>query len=126
MNFWHNYADTGTYTIKYYITNIYECTDSVIKNLIINPIYLTFIPDAFTPNNDGNNDYFYPSIIGGNEYNMKIYNRWGQIIYNEDNGIWDGTIDDKAAPGGLYSYSIVVNDFKDKPFIYTGIVTLIK
>ena len=34
--------------------------------------------------NDSDNDYFYPSIIGGNNYNMKIYDRWGGIIYNED------------------------------------------
>jgi len=126
MNFWHTYADTGTYTIKYYITNMYECTDSVIKDLIINPIYLTFIPDAFSPNNDGDNDYFSPSIIGGNSYNMKIYNRWGEIVYNEDDGIWDGKINNNTVQHGLYSYSILVNDFKNKPFIYTGTVTLIK
>jgi gliding motility-associated-like protein len=126
INFWHTYADTGTYTIKYYITNMYECTDSVIKSLTINPIYLTFIPDAFTPNNDGDNDYFYPSIIGGNSYNMKIYNRWGGIIYNEDDGTWDGKINNNAVEIGFYSYSILVNDFKNKPFIYTGIVNLIK
>ena len=126
MNFWHTYADTGTFTIKYYITNMYACTDSVIKDLTINPIYLTFIPDAFTPNNDGDNDYFYPSIIGGKDYNMKIYNRWGEIIYNEDNGTWDGKINNNLVQHGLYSYSILVNDFKNKPFIYTGIVTLIK
>ena len=125
-NFWHTYADTGTYTIKYYITNIYGCTDSVIKDLTINPIYVTFIPAAFTPNNDGDNDYFYPSIIGGNSYNMKIYNRWGEIIYNEDNGTWDGKINENAVQHGFYSYSILVNDFKNKPFIYTGIVALIK
>ena len=126
INFWHTYADTGTYTIKYYITNMYECTDSVIKSLTINPIYLTFIPDAFTPNNDGDNDYFYPSIIGGNSYNMKIYNRWGGIIYNEDDGTWNGKVNNNAVEIGFYSYSILVNDFKNKPFIYTGIVNLIK
>jgi len=126
LNFWHTYADTGTYTIKYYITNMYQCTDSVIKDLTINPIYLTFIPDAFTPNNDGDNDYFYPSIIGGNSYNMKIYNRWGGIIYNEDDGTWDGKINNNAVEHGFYSYSILVNDFKNKPFIYTGIINLIK
>jgi gliding motility-associated-like protein len=114
INFWHTYSDTGTYTIKYYITNMYECTDSVIKDLTINPIYLTFIPDAFTPNNDGDNDYFYPSIIGGKDYNMKIYNRWGEIIYNEDNGTWDGKINNNLVQHGLYSYSILVNDFKNK------------
>ena len=125
-SFWHTYTDTGTYTIKYYITNMYQCTDSVVKDLTINPIYSTFIPDAFTPNNDGDNDYFFPSIIGGNSYNMKIYNRWGAIIYNEDNGIWDGKINNNVVQIGFYSYSILVNDFKDKPFVYTGIVNLAK
>ena len=57
---------------------------------------------------------------------MKIYNRWGEIIYNEDNGSWDGKINENAVQHGLYSYSILVNDFKNKPFIYTGIVNLIK
>jgi len=126
INFWYTYSDTGTYTIKYYITNMYQCTDSVIKDLTINPIYITFIPDAFTPNNDGDNDYFYPSIIGGSDYNMKIYNRWGEIIYNEDNGAWNGKLNNKTVQNGTYSYTILVSDFKDKPFIYTGNVTLIK
>ena len=92
LSFWHTYADTGTYTIKYYITNIYGCTDSVINQLTINPVCTVFIPDAFTPNSDGDNDYFYPSIIGENTYNMKVYDRWGEIIYNEDNGQWDGKV----------------------------------
>ena len=126
MNFWHTYQDTGTYIIKYYITNLYQCTDSIIKDLVINPIYSTFIPDAFTPNNDGDNDYFFPVNIGENGYNMKIYNRWGQIIYNKDDGIWDGSINGNAVQKGLYSYSILVNDFKNKPFVYTGVVNLIK
>ncbi|MDG1137045.1 MAG: hypothetical protein P8N28_02190, partial [Phycisphaerales bacterium] len=49
-SFWHTYTDTaGTYTIRYYITNIYGCTDSVINQLTINPIYRTYIPSSFTP-----------------------------------------------------------------------------
>jgi len=126
IDFWHTYADTGIYNIKYFITNIYGCTDSTSKKLIINPAYVIFIPDAFTPNNDGDNDYFYPSIIGGRNYTLKIYNRWGGIIYNKENGRWDGKLNNNAIQHGIYSYSILVNDFKDKPFIYTGIVRLIK
>ena len=94
--------------------------------MIINPKYNIYIPNAFTPNNDGDNDYFFPSVIGANRYNMKIYDRWGGLIYNADNGKWNGMINEKFAVSGLYSYSISVFDFRDKPFIYTGIVTLIK
>ena len=108
------------------MNNQYHCTDTFIDSLKINPMYKTYIPTAFTPNDDGDNDYFYPSVIGGNDYNMKIYDRWGCIIYNEDNGKWDGTMNDKFIVSGLYSYSISLFDFKDKPFIYIGIVTLIK
>ena len=125
-NFWHTYTDTGTYTIKYYITNIYNCTDSIIDKLTINPIYSIFIPEAFSPNNDGDNDYFYPSIIGENSYNMKIYDRWGAIIYNEENNQWDGTVNGKAIPNGIYSYTISVIDFNKRIFVYTGIINLIK
>ena len=125
-NFWHTYNDTGRYTIKYYISNIYSCTDSVIDELTINPIYSTFIPDAFSPNNDGNNDYFYPSIIGGNSYNMKIYDRWGGMIYNKENNKWDGTINGKDIPNGIYSYSISVFDFNNRVFVYTGILNLLR
>ena len=126
LSFWHTYADTGTYTIKYYITNIYGCTDSVINQLTINPICTVFIPDAFTPNSDGDNDYFYPSIIGENTYNMKVYDRWGEIIYNEDNGQWDGKVNNNDIVDGVYTYSISVFDFNNRLFIYSGILNLIK
>tara|TARA_B100001250_G_scaffold24992_2_gene20727 strand:- start:70 stop:4356 length:4287 start_codon:yes stop_codon:yes gene_type:complete len=125
LDFWHTYTDTGTYMIKYYITNMQGCTDSIINFLTINPIYSVFIPDAFTPNNDNINDYFLPEITGEKNYNMKIYNRWGEMIYNDDNSKWDGKINGKLIPNGIYSYSISVFDFNQRLFIYTGIVSLL-
>ena len=125
-SFYHDYLDTGTYIVKYYVTNQYNCTDSLISELIVNPEYNIYIPNAFTPNNDGDNDYFFPSVIGANKYNMKIFDRWGGLIYNEDNGKWDGMINGKFVVNGLYSYSISVFDFRDKPYTYTGNFTLIK
>ena len=124
LNFSHTYIDTGTYIIQYFITNQYDCSDSVIKNLIINPIYCTYIPSSFTPNDDGDNDYFYPSVVGGSHYNMKIYDRWGNVIYNEDNGKWDGILNKNLINSGVFPYFITVLDFKDKPFIYTGVITI--
>ena len=124
LSFWHTYSDIGTYTIKYYVTNQNNCIDSAIHNLTINPVYRTYIPSSFTPNNDNINDYFYPSITGVNNYNMKIYDRWGGIIYNEDNGSWDGKINNNLIANGVYAYCITVLDFKDKPFIYRGLITI--
>ena len=43
LDFMHNYSDTGTYEVKYFITNQYGCTDSTIKNIIINPLTLTVL-----------------------------------------------------------------------------------
>ena len=125
LSFWHTYNDIGSYTIRYYITNLYGCTDSVVKQLNINPNYSTFIPNSFTPNNDGDNDIFYPVSTGFNSYNMKIFDRWGGIIFDEDDLAWDGNTNGKII-GGLYNYTIKILDFKDKPFIYTGIVNLIR
>jgi gliding motility-associated-like protein len=126
LEFWYTYADTGTYEIIYVVNNEFNCVDSTTATLIINPVYQIFIPSAFTPNNDGDNDNFKVEIIGQKEYTMIIFNKWGGVIFQEKNGIWDGTINNNAVQHGLYSYSILVNDFKNKPFIYTGTVTLIK
>ncbi|MFQ3332914.1 MAG: gliding motility-associated-like protein [Flavobacteriales bacterium] len=125
LSFWHTYNEIGSYTIKYYITNLYGCTDSVVKQLDINPIYSTFIPNAFTPNNDGDNDVFFPNSVAYKSFNIKIFDRWGGIIFDEDDLAWDGNTNGKII-GGLYSYSITILDFKDKPFIYTGLVNLIR
>ena len=96
-----------------------------MSNLTINPLYSVFIPDAFTPNNDGENDFFMPSTNGANSYNIKIFDKWGQLIYN-DNKKWSGEVNATPIASGTYSYSITVFDFIDKPFVYTGFVTLVR
>ena len=126
LEFWHTYADTGTYDVIYVVSNQFNCSDTAKATLIINPVYQIFIPSAFTPNNDGDNDSFKVEIIGQKEYLMTIFNRWGEIIFEEKNGAWDGKLNNNIVQNGTYSYTILVSDFKDKPFIYKGIVTLIK
>jgi gliding motility-associated-like protein len=69
------------------------------------------IPNAFSPNNDGLNDYFIPALPGNcavDEFALEIYNRWGQRIftsYKRDKG-WDGTYNGHAADMGSYRYRI--------------------
>ncbi len=68
-----------------------------------------FMPNAFTPNNDGLNDEFKPgTVCTFTEYDFKVYNRWGQLVFETNNPdeAWNGTIGGAEAPEGMYSYII--------------------
>ena len=128
-NFSYQYNDTGQYVITYTILNEFLCADSIIDSLKILPNYQTFIPNSFTPNNDGNNDFFKPEMLDNGSvknYSITIYNKWGGIIFNEENVPWDGKNKGKICPIGTYSYNITIVDFKKKVFQYTGTVKLLK
>lgn len=72
------------------------------------------IPNAFTPNGDGANDYFFPmNSLSGNvtSFRMEIFNRWGQRIFetNKTDGPgWDGSLNGTPQPEGVYAYLISV------------------
>ena len=126
LEFWHSYPDTGTYQIIYTVRNQFNCFDSTTHTVIIHPVYQFFIPSAFSPNQDGDNELFYPVIIGGNDYTLYIYSRWGELIYEEFNGAWDGKVNNRNSINGVYGYTVIVHDFKDKVFKYTGILSLLR
>lgn len=72
------------------------------------------IPNAFSPNGDGNNDYFLPRALlakGVTTFKMTIYNRWGQEVFTTtqtDGRGWDGRFNGKEQPEGVYIYMIEV------------------
>ena len=121
-DFIYTYTDTGTYIAQLIIINQYNCTDTVSQTVIINPVYSIFIPSSFTPNDDDKNEVFEPIINAAQSYIMKIYDRWGGIVYEGENKGWDG----KNATSGQYFYSIEIIDYKNKLEKEIGQVTLIK
>ncbi|UPK72152.1 gliding motility-associated C-terminal domain-containing protein [Chitinophaga filiformis] len=66
-----------------------------------------FIPNAFTPNGDGKNDYFKPEGTTISAIDMKVFNQWGELIYrtNQLTG-WNGTYNGKLQPTGVYTYTV--------------------
>lgn len=90
------------------------------------------VPNVFTPNGDGINDYFFPrelltkSVV---TFDMAVYNRWGQQVYRTDKITgqgWDGTVNGQPQPSGVYIYSIDVT-FKDGMIEqHKGNITLLK
>ncbi|HLP20638.1 MAG TPA: gliding motility-associated C-terminal domain-containing protein, partial [Chitinophagales bacterium] len=90
------------------------------------------VPQAFTPGNDGNNDRFI--VFGKNieQYEIRIYNRWGEIVYNSrdlselNTGGWDGTYKGAMQQVGTFVYYITARDRNGKLLEKKGNLTLIR
>jgi gliding motility-associated-like protein len=126
----HTYADTGSYTITLLTSNTYPCWDSTQQTVSIEPDFLFYIPNSFTPNDDGVNDTFTGKGIFINEYEMSIFDRWGNLIYKTDSidKPWDGKANkgNELSQKDVYVYVIKVTDFKLMKHNYRGTVTLIR
>lgn len=75
------------------VKNSYGCSDSTYKVLEIKPSYALYIPNTFTPNEDGLNDGFQAKGVGIETFKMQIFDRWGHLIFETDdiNKPWNGT-----------------------------------
>lgn len=126
----HQYRDTGTYMLTHVVYNGFNCADTVVVPVRINPVPLIFAPSAFSPNNDGVNDIYKPSIVGAATYKLYIYSRWGEVVfYSEDpNESWNGQLNNtgKELPVGVYSYAIYVRDINDEYSEKKGYITLMR
>lgn len=126
----HTYQNTGTYTITLIASTIYNCIDTAYETVIIEPEFEFYIPNAFTPNDDGKNDSFSAKGVFIKQYEMMIFDRWGNLIFVSDdiNKGWDGKINHgtEIALQDVYVYSITVIDFKKEEYFYKGIVTLLR
>lgn len=109
--------------------NKYGCTDTAEININVDYLPVYGIPNAFTPNGDGKNDYFkienirYEKIL-----TFKVFNRWGQLVYDGKDAAngWDGRIDGKPAPMDTYNYYIELVLPLGKHQTYKGTVTLLR
>jgi len=87
------------------------------------------IPNAFTPNNDGQNDIFkIRNMTDERLIDFRVFNRWGTILYRstDPNGGWDGTNKGQPQPVGVYGYVIQIGYPDGYIETYKGTVTLLK
>jgi gliding motility-associated-like protein len=127
----HAYADTGTYMVTLYVVNSYGCRDTVQHPVRVLPEFEWWIPNAFSPNEDGVNDGFNVKGISIVDVKLSIFNRWGdQIFFSEgrNNRDWDGSIvgESNKAQDGTYVYQVRVQDVWGKFHEKVGQVYLIR
>ncbi len=124
----YQYQSPGKYTITLQITNIAGCESVTSREVFITPF---FIPNAFTPNGDGKNETFYDPgyAFDVSSVTMRIWNRWGQMVFSSDNmsHVWDGKdASGKDAPQGVYFYTLKVVQNSGHENDYAGSVTLVR
>jgi gliding motility-associated-like protein len=132
----HSFFNTGNYPVMHIIIDINGCVDTVIKTITVRDYYTIYIPNCFTPDNDGLNDYFFPLGITWDvqEFEMDIFDRWGNIVYQSfDSGSagWNGTFKNKGSKDeavvGVYIYLIRVKEaYSSDVHEYRGSVTLMR
>ena len=105
------YMNPGNYLITLNIIDSMGCENSTTQEVVVMQDYYSYTPNIFTPNNDGINDTFSPSLfnIDTDTYNLMIFDRWGNKIFetNNYNDSWDGTLKNGSnSHPDLYSYKI--------------------
>ncbi|CAG5079468.1 hypothetical protein CRYO30217_00953 [Parvicella tangerina] len=103
-------ATPATYTICLTATNSFGCETINCKDIEVQNELSFYIPNTFTPNNDGINDLFGPVFSGviPAEYHLRIFNRWGQLIWESSDisETWDGKFNGKVVPENSYIWTL--------------------
>lgn len=132
-----NPAATPKRTTEYTVTvaTDFGCLDSdkVIIHVICDQSQV-YMPNTFTPNNDGQNDHFYPRGKGLQTIkSFRIYNRWGQLLYEKQNmntneyaSGWDGTFNGKALNPDVFVYMVDAICDTGEPVSWQGDISLIR
>jgi len=117
------------------VTSIDGCTDEESIRVQVNKFRNIYVPNVFSPNFDGFNDYF--TVYGGQEValikRMRVYNRWGALMYegnNLESGIegngWDGTFKGKDLEPGVFAWTAEILFIDGQVLSYSGDIMIAK
>lgn len=118
------------YQVSLSVSNAFGCQSTADYNRLItvSSVPEIFIPTTFTPNGDGKNDLFRVFGEGITLDDFKVFNKFGNVIFETDNinEAWDGTNDGEPVMGGTYYYTMIINDFLGNKYEREGTVTVIR
>lgn len=108
-----------------------SCADTICLDVVVEDGMSVFVPNTFTPNDDGINDEFL-AIMNGidpDSYRLEIFDRWGELVFatNNPSGSWDGTLGGTDAPVDVYVWKLSVRDrLTTRRMERSGHVTLLR
>jgi gliding motility-associated-like protein len=122
------FKEPGKYPVALIVKNTWGCTDTIVKMIRVDEDFNLFVPNAFSPNGDGLNDTFQPKGTAIIQYQLSIYNRWGETLFSTSDFFagWDGTFKGKDAKDDTYTWKIDIQNNFQIHKTYTGKVNLIR
>ncbi len=116
------------------ITDTNGCTAIACLTILVEipcgeEILKTLLPNAFSPNNDGTNDQLcIPANLCIDGFNLKIYDRWGEKVFESENltKCWDGLFREKPLNSGVFVYYFVAKLIGGEPFSQKGNISLLR
>ncbi|MFI5140783.1 MAG: choice-of-anchor L domain-containing protein [Bacteroidia bacterium] len=128
LNTNYTFNQSGDYIASYYFTSNHGCIDSVKYDIHVIDYSTLYIPNSFTPNNDGKNDFFKADGTFINSFEMYIYDRWGNLVITLDdiNKSWNGKHKGQEAPEDIYIYKGSAIDTQGKTINFHGQINLIR
>lgn len=123
------YENSGNFTVELSIADTNGCESKANRSFCINNPKKVFIPSAFSPlNTDDLNPVFTVYGLGIKKVDLKIYNRWQQLIYSEkgESVSWDGTYMSQLVPLGVYAYLVEITWEDNTTFTKVGSVHMTK
>lgn len=116
----------GIYTVT--VTDVNGCTSTKKSEVVSKCPASIFVPNVFSPNNDGSNETFFAVTQDVVQYHLFIYDRWGTLVFEttDTNASWNGKFESKDAPSDAYVYLINYTGANDISGTLRGNVTLIR
>lgn len=117
--------ETTTYCAT--VTNANGCKREACVEVLVRAESTLYIPNVFTPNGDGINDEFYVSSYNLSEFDIKIFNRWGQLLFQTNDPLkgWDGSFRGQTV-AGVYVFILKAKGNDGSEYHKSGHVTLIQ
>lgn len=128
----HLFPDTRTgknYIVRLVVQDDLGCRDTASVQITKLQSCFISVPNAFTPNGDGKNDYLYPlNAFSATNLEFEVFNRYGQLVFETRDWTkkWDGTISGRLQDTGTYIWTLHYTDGSGKKFYLRGSTVLIR
>ena len=121
-------SEAGEYTISQVVYNNFGCSDTAYQVIQLNLSPTLYVPNAFTPDADGENDSWIPVATAMYSIEVSVFNRWGEEVFTTTDlsKTWDGKYRGQDCPVGVYSWKIVARDINQELIIKSGHIVLLR